>query len=73
MTREEALDKAELSSHKGGDLLIMHTTTAYTLIHQIYDALEEELKKAYIEGSNDAWKIKDESIKKAIISVEDNY
>ena len=34
----------------------MHTTTAYTLIHQIYDDFEEELKKAYIEGSNDAWK-----------------
>ena len=30
------------------------------LIDKIYDDFEEELKKAYIEGSNDAWKaIKD--------------
>lgn len=34
---------------------------------------EEELKKAYIEGGNDAWKTRDESIEKAIISVEDDY
>ena len=26
------------------------------LIDKIYDDFEEELKKAYIEGSNDAWK-----------------
>ena len=73
MTREQALTKAELNSHKGGDLLIMHTTTAYTLIHQIYDDFEEELKKAYIEGSDDAWKARNESIEKAIASVEDSY
>ena len=30
------------------------------LINKIYDDFEEELKKAYIEGGNDAWKaIKD--------------
>lgn len=43
------------------------------LIDKIYDDFEEELKKAYVEGSNDAWKIRDESIEKAIISVEDDY
>ena len=43
------------------------------LIDKIYDDFEEELKKAYVEGSNDAWKIRDESIEKAIVSVEDNY
>ena len=26
------------------------------LIDKIYDDFEEELKKAYIEGGNDAWK-----------------
>ena len=42
-------------------------------VDKIYDDFEEELKKSYIEGSNDAWKIRDESIEKAIISVEDDY
>ena len=44
-----------------------------TLIDKIYYDFEEELKKAYIEGSNDAWKARNESIEKAIVSVEDSY
>ena len=42
-------------------------------INKIYDNFEEELKKAYIEGSDDAWKARNESIEKAIASVEDSY
>ena len=43
------------------------------LVDEIYDDFEDELKKTYVEGSNDAWKTRDESIEKAIISVEDDY
>ena len=66
MTREDALYYAEAYERTDG-------VPAKGLINDIYDDFEEELKKAYIEGSNNAWKIRDESIKKAIISVEDNY
>lgn len=45
----------------------------HMLIDKIYNDFEEELKKAYIEGSNDAWKARNESIEKAIVSVEDSY
>ena len=65
MTREEAVKKAQIIDFQGG----------YTieLVCKIYDDFEDELKKTYVEGSNDAWKTRDESIEKAIISVEDDY
>ena len=48
MTREEA--KEVLIMKAGyGDFV-------ENIIDEIYDDFEEELKKAYIKGSNDAWK-----------------
>ena len=65
MTREDAL--------KEFIRLYGEAERGQILIGKIYDDFEEELKKAYIEGGNDAWKARDESIEKAIISVEDDY
>ena len=66
MTREDALYYAEAYERTDG-------VPAKGLINDIYDDFKEELKKAYIEGGNDAWKARDKSIEKAIISVEDDY
>lgn len=49
MTREDALYYAEAYERTDG-------VPAKGLINDIYDDFEEELKKAYIEGGNDAWK-----------------
>ena len=65
MTREEAI--------KEFIRLYGEAERGQILIGKIYDDFEEELKKTYVEGSNDSWKIRDKSIKKAIISVEDDY
>lgn len=44
MTREQALDKAELNSHKGGDLLIMHTTTEVKQITMTFQLMLKTAK-----------------------------
>ena len=49
MTREDALYYAEAYERTDG-------VPAKGLINDIYDDFEEELKKAYIEGSNDCYK-----------------
>ena len=48
MTREDAL--------KEFIRLYGEAERGQILIGKIYDDIEEELKKAYIEGGNDAWK-----------------
>ena len=51
MTREEAVKKHyDIKCH------ITESKKILAIIDKIYDDFEEELKKAYIEGSNDAWK-----------------
>ena len=49
MTREDALYYAEAYERTDG-------VPAKGLINDIYDDFKEELKKAYIEGGNDALK-----------------
>lgn len=46
---------------------------AQILVRKIYNDLEKEIEKAYVEGVHDAWKARDESVEKAIASVEDSY
>ena len=58
MTREYAkqlilkASKDDTSSPKN----CIHLLSLHMFIDKIYDDFEEELKKAYIEGGNDAWK-----------------
>ena len=55
MTREQAKQTFDEI-----DFLTWQIDIVNNCIDTIYDDFEEELKKAYIEGSNDAWKaIKD--------------
>ena len=61
LTREEAKEFMWLENHKNPVVIKWqhHKTIrdlVEKLIDKIYDDFEEELKKAYIEGSNDAWK-----------------
>ena len=54
MTREQAIAKfAQNKTEKG--VIITDEYKKY-IIDTIYDDFEEELKKAYIEGSNDNYK-----------------
>ena len=51
MTREKAKQTFDEI-----DFLTWQIDIINNCIDKIYDDFEEELKKAYIEGSNDAWK-----------------
>lgn len=54
MTREQAIAKfAQNKTEKG--VIITDEYKKY-IIDTIYDDFEKELKKAYVEGTNDVWK-----------------
>ena len=48
MTRKQAKTEMKFAGYED--------TFYEAIIDKIYDDFEEELKKAYIEGGNDAWK-----------------
>ena len=54
MTRKQAIEKFAQNKLKNGGFVI--DVYKQYIINAIYDDFEEELKKAYIEGSNDVWK-----------------
>ena len=57
MTREQALlQVADNLSYFNDCKFPFAVSECKKWINKIYDDFEEELKKAYIEGSNDAWK-----------------
>ena len=61
MKREDAIEFMWLENHKNPVVIKWqhHKTIrdlVEKLINKIYDDFEEELKKAYIEGSNDNYK-----------------
>lgn len=56
MTREDALKWVNIQYLCETPSLDFNLEQMEGLIDKIYDDFEEELKKAYIEGGNDAWK-----------------
>ena len=75
MTLEEIHKKIDKKAKSDSSMYenYIHILIVKMIVNEMFNYFEEELKKAYIEGGNDAWKARNESIEKAIVSVEDNY